>query len=154
MPLGAHVVLRVHGEAEESGLTLAGFRTSLVAGLPRRPLQDGRGPGAQWPLVWTLALGCLPHLRVAPAHCCLERSLPSPQIEAPFVPGASSEWLITYVAYPPPSWLCWSLQGGPFSPRPTPLPSCRGRTWSGLFQTTCDYPHACVNGLFQSSAFP
>ena len=88
-PLGAHVVLRVHGDAEESGLILAGFRTPLVAGhhqggLCRMAVGRGlSGPGAQWPLVWTLALRCLPHLRVAPAHCCLERSLPAPQCQTP-----------------------------------------------------------------------
>ena len=56
-PLGAHVVLRVHGDAEESGLTLAGFRTSLVAGHCQGGLcrmAVGQGLSGPWsgPLPW------------------------------------------------------------------------------------------------------
>ena len=147
-PLGAHVVLRVHGDAKESGLTLAGFRTPLVAGHRQGGLcrmAVGRGPSGPWS---SPPKSC-------PSHYCLERSLPPPQIQIPFLSGVSSEWFITYATHPPLSpRLCWTLQGSPFSPKATPLPSFRGCTWNGLFQTTCDYPHACMNGLFQSSAFP
>ena len=147
-PLGAHVVLRVHGDTEESGLTLAGFRTPLVAGHRQGGLcrmAVGRGPSGPWS---SPPKSC-------PSHYCLERSLPPPQIQIPFLSGVSSEWFITYATHPPLApRLCWTLQGSPFSPKATPLPSFRGCTWNGLFQTTCDYPHACMNGLFQSSAFP
>ena len=56
-PPGAHVVLRVHGDAKESRITLAGFRTPLVAGHCQGGLcrmAMGRGLSGPWsgPLPW------------------------------------------------------------------------------------------------------
>lgn len=96
------------------------------------------GRGSSGPLVWTLALGCLPNLRVAPAYCFLEVSSSSPVLDSLIYLGCCLNGLLsTEPLFTLPQTLLVSPEWPLSAPRSHCHPAGLHLQWP-FFQTTYD----------------